>query len=126
MNKTDLNVLKKLAKDPEVKGKKLLDRVIWLNTTTPKYEVGKLVKVSDPARTICGSKVIDWIGTIEEVYTIRDVYEYLYRVKVKYVNSQGIVKETTVCNSEYKIKTTRAKKDLNYPANTENGEYIDL
>lgn len=126
MKKEDLKVLERLLKDPEVKGKKSLERFIWRNTTPPKFEKGKLVKVTDPKYTICGSKVVDWIGTVETIYTAYDENKYTYEIRVKYVDKNGNVKDSLVCVNEWQLKTTRAKKDLNYPLNTDDKETLDV
>ena len=126
MKKEDLKVLERLVKDPEIKGKKSLARFIWVNTTPPKYEVGKLVKVTDYSRTICGSKVVDWIGTVEEISTVCNECKYTYGVRVKYVGPNGKISDSLIFAHDDKIKSTRAKKDLNYPVNTDDTEYISL
>ena len=126
MKKADLKVLETLAKDPEVKGKKLIERVIWLNTTKPKYEVGQLVVFSDRARTINGSKVINWVGRIKEVEPNSAEKFYFYTLDVKYKNKDGVVKETFGYGKEFELKSTRKKDDVNYPLNNKSEDMISV
>ena len=126
MKKADLKVLETLAKDPEVKGKKLLERVIWLNTTKPKYEVGQLVVFSDRARTINGSTVIDWVGRVKEIRPNSEEKFYFYILDVKYKDKNGVVKETFGNGKECALKSTRKKDDVNYPLNNKSEDMISL
>ena len=126
MKKQDLKMLERLMNDKDIKGKKSLERFIWLNTVPPKYEVGELVKVTDSSRTINGSRVIDWIGRVEKITTVVGELKYTYQIKVKYISKDKTIKETTVFANEYNMKKTRAKKDINKPTNTKEEESIDI
>ena len=126
MNKKDLEVLKRLMNDKDIKGKKSLERFIWLNTVPPKYEVGELVKVTDSSITINGSRVIDWIGRVEEITTVVGELKYTYQIKVKYIAKDNTTKETTVFANEYNMKKTRAKNDVNKPINTKEEVTTDI
>ena len=126
MNKKDLEVLKRLMNDENIKGKKSLERFIWLNTVPPKFNKGDMVKVTDRSVTINGSKVVDWVGTVENVTTVVGELKYTYQVKVKYTSKNNAIKETSVFVNDYNIKKTRAKKDINKPINTKEEESISI
>ncbi len=126
MKKSELNVLEKLVNDPEVKGKKLLERVIWLNTTKPKYEVGQIVIFSDPARTINGTKVIDWVGIVKNIRPNSEERFYFYELTVKYKNANGVIEETSGYGKEFALKSTRKKDDVNYPLNNKREDSISV
>ena len=126
MKKTDLNVLKRLLNEEGIKGKKRLEQFIWVNTVPSKYNVGDKVKVTDRRTTINGSRVIDWIGTVEKVRTVMNELRYTYDIKVKYITKDNIIKETKVCVNECDIKKTRAKKDINRPINTKDEQSTDI
>ena len=120
MNKKDLEVLKRLMNDENIKGKKSLERFIWLNTVPPKFNKGDIVKVTDRSVTINGSKVV------ENVTTVVGELKYTYQVKVKYMSKNNTIKETSVFVNDYNIKKTRAKKDINKPINTKEEENISI
>lgn len=126
MKKQDLNVLERLLKEDGIKGKKRLEQFIWVNTVPSKYNVGDKVKVTDRRTTINGSRVIDWIGTVEKVRTVMSELRYTYDIKVKYITKDNIVKETKVFVNEYDIKKTRAKNDINKPINTKDEQTTDV
>lgn len=126
MKKTDLNVLERLLNEEGIKGKKLLRQFIWVNTVPSKYNVGDKVKVTDRRTTINGSRVIDWIGTVEKVRTVMSELRYTYDIKVKYITKDNVVKETKVFVNEYDVKKTRAKNDINKPINTKDGQTTDI
>lgn len=125
MERKDINTLKRLVSE-NVKGKKLLERVIWLNTTKPKYEVGQLVIFSDRARTINGSKVINWVGRVKEVRPNSEEKFYFYILDVKYKDKDGVVKETFGNGKEFELNSTRKKDDVNYPLNNKSEDMIAI
>lgn len=126
MKKQELKMLERLMNDDTVKGKKSLERFIWLNTVPPKYKKGEKVKITDRTRTINGSRVIDWVGTVKNITTVVGELRYTYEVVVKYISKDKTIKETNVFASEYNLKKTRAKKDINKPINTNEEERIDI
>ena len=129
MNKKDLEVLNRLMQDKSIKGKKSLERFIWLNTAEPKFKEGDKVKITDRSRTINGSRVIDWIGTVEKVRAMYGELHYSYEVKVKYMSVDNSIKETSVFANDYNIndiKKTRMKNDINKPLNTKEEESTDI
>jgi hypothetical protein len=126
MERKDINTLKRLVSEENVKGKKLLERVIWLNTTKPKYKVGQLVIFSDRARTINGSKVINWVGRIKEVSPNSKEKFYFYELTVKYKDKDGVVKETFGYGKEFELNSTRKKDDVNYPLNNKSEDMIAI
>lgn len=67
MKSSDLKVLERLAADPDVKGRKLLRKLIWYNTVQPKYNVGDCYCVTDPAMRIYGVPVKGFHARIAEV-----------------------------------------------------------
>ena len=125
MERKDINTLKRLVGE-NVKGKRLLERVIWLNTTKPKYEVGQLVTFSDCARTINGSKVINWVGRVKEISPNSEEKFYFYELVVKYKDKNGAIKETFGCAREFELKSTRKKEDVNYPLNNKSEDMISI
>ena len=129
MNKKDLDVLNRLMQDKSIKGKKSLERFIWLNTVEPKFKEGDKVKITDRSRTINGSRVIDWIGTVEKVRAMVGELHYSYEVKVKYMSVDNSIKVTSVFVNDYDIndiKKTRTKNDINKPLNTKEEESTDI
>ena len=129
MNKKDLDVLNRLMQDKSIKGKKSLERFIWLNTVEPKFKEGDKVKITDRSRTINGSRVIDWIGTVGKVRAMVGELHYSYEVKVKYMSVDNSIKETSVFANDYNIndiKKTRTKNDINKPLNTKEEESADI
>lgn len=125
MERKDINTLKRLVEE-NVKGKRLLERVIWLNTTKPKYEVGQLVIFSHSGRTINGSKVINWVGRVKEIIPNSEEKFYFYELTVKFKNKNGLIEETFGYGKEFELKSTRKKDDVNYPLNNKSEDMIRI
>ena len=126
MERKDINTLKRLANEEDIKGKKLLERVIWLNTTKPKYEVGQLVVFSDRDRTINGSAVINWVGRVKAVKPNSKEKFYFYELTVKYKDINGVITETFGLGKEFELKSTRKQDDVNYPLNSKREDMIAI
>ena len=78
MTKTELNTLQKLIEKEDTKGKKLLKRVIWLNTTKPKYAIGDCYVVTDRGHRVYGVPIINMKAKIVDVYgdSLNETYNY--------------------------------------------------
>lgn len=94
MTKNQLKVLNELMKDQQFKGKRLLKRIIWLNTVEPKYQIGECYKVTDTSRTILGERVVNFKAKIVEIKTMAYDEEYYYTL------------ETTVIKGDKNYTTT--------------------
>lgn len=91
MKKSQLNALNKMMEDPDVKGKKLIDRVIWLNTVKPKYKVGDCYEVTDPGHRIYDVPVRNFKARIEEVqkWSADKLIQYKLVAHVKSGSKEG-------------------------------------
>ena len=67
MKKSDLKKLEEMRNDPTVKGKKLIDGVIWLNTVKPMFKMGECFEVSDIGHRVYGVPVHNFHAEIKEV-----------------------------------------------------------
>lgn len=80
MRKAQIKQLEQMLNTDDVLGKKLIRRLLWLNTTTPKYKVGDCVKVTDRARKIYGVRVENFnakiVNVVPDVNNHDDVYRY--------------------------------------------------
>lgn len=110
MKKTQLNALQKMLEDENVKGKKLLERVLWLNTTEPKYKVGDCYEVSDRGHRVYGNPVKNFTAKIVEVRvnSIDRVYTYKLEAQVKCGEKETT---TNIYKSESELKYCRKCKD---------------
>ena len=66
MNKKQITVFKELLADPNFKGKKSLEHLLWLNTTEPKYKEGDCFKVTDHGHTIDRAKIHSLVLHLKE------------------------------------------------------------
>ena len=78
-------VFEDLLRDPNFRGRKSLNHLLWLNTTEPNFKKGECFLVSDRGRRIYGYPVRDFHARIVEISTWRDHEEYHYKL-------EGVVK----------------------------------
>lgn len=79
MTKKELDVLESMLHDPDVKGHKYIRRIIWLNTTFPKYEIGECFEVTDPGHRVYGVSVNRFRARVTKIMTNQlfgNVYRY--------------------------------------------------
>lgn len=93
MKKPQINALQKMLEDENTKGKKLIERVLWLNTTAPKYKAGEHFVVTDRGHQVYGYPVKDFKAKI--VDDIPDSVNREYRYELEAFVKCGN-KETTV------------------------------
>ena len=103
MTKTELNTLQKLMKKEDTKGKKLLERVIWLNTTKPKYAIGDCYAITDKGHYIYGVPVINMNAKILDIYSNSRNKSYQYDLELIITTDFGIHKEVRVYINENDI-----------------------
>ena len=102
MTKTELNTLQKLIEKEDTKGKKLLERVIWLNTTSAKYNVGDFVKFTDLGHRIYGVPVKDFKGKVKEVMSNSQNKTYNYEIEIdvtaedKHLTTKCFISESSI------------------------------
>ena len=107
MKKSEIKALEALYAQEGVKGKRLIQGVLWLNTVKPQYKVGDKVKVTDRAMKICGERVVEWNAVVKEIkYWWRDQL-ITYITEVTYT-LDGVEKKTTVAANEGDIKKSRS------------------
>jgi hypothetical protein len=82
MKKSQIKMLQEMLKDKDIKGKKQLERVLWLNTSTPKYKVGQCVKVTDYGHSVYGHRVIDFKAKIVSIRADGWNNQYLYEMEM--------------------------------------------
>ena len=110
MKKADLKKLQEMMNDPTVKGKKLIDRVIWLNTIEPKFKVGEYYEVTDPGHRIYGVPVRNFHAEIKDIryFHLDKVIQYTLVSKVKVGDKET---EVTVYKDEQYLGTCRKVED---------------
>lgn len=82
MTKAEIKKLQELLAKDDTKGKKLLERVIWLNTTSAKYNVGDFVKFTDIGHSIYGVPVKDFKGRVKQVMSNSQDRNYSYELEI--------------------------------------------
>lgn len=82
MKKSEIKMLQALLEQDDFKGKKLLERVIWLNTTSAKYKVGDFVKFTDIGHRVYGVPVKDFKGRVKEVMSNSQARTYEYELEI--------------------------------------------
>lgn len=82
MNKKQIAVFNELLADPNFKGKKSLQHLLWLNTTEPKFKVGDCFKVTDFGHTIGGHPVKDFNAKIVKSYCLKTDNEWYYEMEM--------------------------------------------
>lgn len=78
MTKQQIKTINELLVSPDFKGKKALRHLLWLNTATPKYNVGDCVYVTERATSVYGYRVINFKGKITKCFTFNtdEVFRY--------------------------------------------------
>lgn len=82
MTKEQKEFLTQLLEDENIKGKKLLNRVLWLNDSTPKFKVGDCYKVTDKGHRLYGNEIVDFNGKIVRVERSNFANEFVYEFEV--------------------------------------------
>lgn len=84
MTKSELNTLQKLMEKEDIKGKKLLDQFIWLNTSKPKYEIDNYYEVTDIGHRIYGVPIENKKGKLIEIKHISSEKKYVYVFELEF------------------------------------------
>ena len=95
MKKSEIKMLQALLEQEDFKGKKLLERVIWLNTTSAKYKVGDFVKFTDIGHSVYGVPVKDFKGRVKEVMSNSRARTYAYELEIDVTTGDNYL--TTNC-----------------------------
>lgn len=67
MTDKQIKVIEELLNTDGIKGKQQLRHVLWLNTSTPKFQIGDCFVVSDPGHRVYGYLVKGFKGKVTEV-----------------------------------------------------------
>ena len=100
MTKSELNTLQKLMEKEDIKGKKLLDQFIWLNTSKPKYSIGNYYEVTDIGHRIYGAPIENKKGKLIEIKHISSEKQYLYKFELEFETTDGRHLTSTACVTE--------------------------
>lgn len=106
MTKSELNTLQKLMEKEDTKGKKLLDKFIWLNTAKPKYAVGNYYIITDIGHRVYGVPVENKKGKLIGVRSILIEKQYLYEFELEFETTDGRHLTSTACVTEKYIGKT--------------------
>ena len=112
MTKTELNTLQKLIEKEDTKGKKLLERVVWLNTTKPKYTIGDCYAITHKGHYIYGVPVINMNAKILDIHSDCRNKLYRYDLELIIITDSGIHKEVKVYINENDIGK-KVKNNIN-------------
>lgn len=108
MTKKQIETLQKMMEQPDTKGKKLLDQVIWLNTVKPKYKVGDFVEVSDPGHYIGGVPVKNFHARVDKVNFVSAYKKIHYETYARAISGN---RESQVFIYPEESEITRKVKD---------------
>lgn len=89
MTKSELNTLQKLMKKEDIKGKKLLDQFIWLNTSKPKYGIGNYYIITDIGHRVYGLPIQNKKAKLIEIRSILIKKQYLYKFELEFETTDG-------------------------------------
>lgn len=91
MTELELATLQKLMEKDDIKGKKFLDKFIWLNTTKPKYEIGDYYEITDKGHKIYGVPMQHKKGKLIEIKHIllSSKREYVYTFELEFETTDG-------------------------------------
>lgn len=95
MTKTELNTLQKLMENEGIKGKKLLDQFIWLNTSKPKYTIGNYYIITDIGHRIYGVPVENKKAKLIGIRHMLSDKQYLYEFELEFETTDGRQLTTT-------------------------------
>lgn len=112
LTKAEKTALEKLLQDPDFRGKKALNHLIWMNTTKPKFRKGECFKVTDRAVSFFGVRAVNINARIEGVSVFRDCFEYRYTLVAHIVNKDGRETTSTMYANESDL-VVRAKNNEN-------------
>ena len=107
MKKSQIKVFEELLQDKNVRGKKWLRYLLWLNTTDPKYKEGDCFEVSDRGHRVYGYPVKDFKAKVVNVSSMLNCFEWRYELEAE-VECDG--KTTTVKVYQDESELSRAKK----------------
>lgn len=107
MTKQQIKVFEELLKDKRFQGKKSLQHLLWLNTSTPKYKVGDCFIVSDPGHSIGGYPVKNFNAKIIQISSWRDEEDWFYCLESS-VEIGG--RQTTTQIRKYETDLDRAQR----------------
>lgn len=107
MKKSQIKVFEELLEDKGFRGKKTLRHLLWLNTVSPKFNVGDCFKVSDSGHRVYGYPVRDFNAKVVNVGAFLHVNEWRYEMEAD-VECDG--KTTTVKVYKDESELIRAKK----------------
>ena len=93
LTKAERTALEKLLVEPNFKGKKSLRRILWMNTTKPKYKIGDCYQISDRRTRIFGVQAVDVKAQIVNVGVYFGDNAYRYELTAHFINYDG--RETT-------------------------------
>lgn len=100
MKEKYLEVLNEMLNDEEVKGKRRIEDLIWLNTVKPKFNVRDKVRFSSRGAYICDVPIHDFHGVITEIRKFPMDKLIQYKIWFKYIGKSGVVKETDAVSVE--------------------------
>lgn len=100
MTKSELNTLQKLMEKEDIKGKKLLDQFIWLNTSKPKYGIGNYYIITDMGHRIYGVPVQNKKGKLIEIKHMLSTKQYVYMFELEFETTDGRHLTSTACVTE--------------------------
>ena len=89
MNKQQIKVFEELLRDPNFKGKKTLENLLWLNTSKPKFKTGQLVtgKYTDVSLKVVKVEALktanEWFYTLKDVEDNDTVFAFESEIKSK-------------------------------------------
>lgn len=89
MTKSELNTLQKLMEKEDTKGKKLLDKFIWLNTAKPKYTIGNYYIITDIGHRIYGVPVENKKAKLVGMRPMLSEKQYLYEFVLEFETTDG-------------------------------------
>lgn len=89
MTKSELNTLQKLMEKEDIKGKKLLDQFIWLNTSKPKYGIGNYYIITDIGHRVYGLPIQNKKAKLIEIRSILIKKQYLYKFELEFETTDG-------------------------------------
>ena len=103
MTKSELNTLQKLMEKEDIKGKKLLDQFIWLNTSKPKYSIGNYYIITDIGHKIYGVPMQNIKGKLIKIINMSPEKQYLYKFELEFETTDGRHLTSIACITERHI-----------------------
>lgn len=100
MTKSELNTLHKLMEKEDIKGKKLLEQFIWLNTTKPKYTIGNYYTITDIGHRIYGVPLENKKAKLIRIINMLPEKQYLYKFELEFETTDGRHSTSIACVTE--------------------------